>query len=154
MNEPIDYSKFLYVFFGNKMVVNGERLELQTVLKQPKITFDRIRKANKDKYHTIVIVDPDAVGNFCIHYCIYNIPEDRVNYGKVFYDYHPPTPPAGTGPHRYFTILYEQDGKIEEDLGVGVNRKFSKYLDFLKLLKVKMTTKAAKYFISEYENKN
>ena len=147
-----NYSKYFYVLFGKTNVNDGIELDLQTVLQTPTYNFDRMGLANKGKYHTLVIVDPDAPAGFWIHQCIYDIPADNITYGKTFYDYMPPNPPAGTGNHRYFCILYEQKDKIGEKLEAG-KRAFGRYGEFTKKLRVGLMPKASKFFICEYEKK-
>ena len=144
-----NYSKYFYVLFGQTIVNDGVELDLQVVLQEPTYRFDRMGLANRGKYHTLVMVDPDAPVGFWIHQCIYDIPGDNIAYGKVFYDYAPPSPPAGTGKHRYFCILYEQKGQIGDKLDAG-KRAFKKYGDFTRKLKVGLMPKASKFFICEY----
>ena len=160
-----NYSKYFYVLFGQTVVNDGIELDLQVVLQEPTYRFDRMGLANRGKYHTLVMVDPDAPVGFWIHQCIYDIPGDNIAYGNVFYDYAPPSPPAhrqlccqhghtpkggvGTGKHRYFCILYEQKGQIGDKLDAG-KRAFKKYGDFTRKLKVGLMPKASKFFICEY----
>ena len=145
-----NYSKYFYILFHNKMITDGDHLSLEDVQCEPIFRFDRMGLANKGKYHTFVIVDPDAPVGFWIHQCLYNIPEDRINYGKTLLPYFPPTPPSGTGEHRYFCILYEQKDMITKDVEVN-GRGFARYADFTKLLGCSMLPKASKFFICEFE---
>jgi len=144
-----NFSNLFYILFGNTIVNDGIELQLQTVLQPPTYRFDRMGLANKGKFHTLVMVDPDAPAGFWIHQCIYDIPADNIAYGKTFYEYMPPSPPAGTGKHRYFCILYEQNAEIGEKL-VGGKRPYKKYGDFTRKLKVGLLPKASKFFICEY----
>ncbi|KAM3965038.1 protein D2 [Aphomia sociella] len=75
--------------------------------------------ADSKKFYTIIIVDPDAPpqleGEFYLHMMKSNIPglalkakESSKTSGVDYRGYKPPTPPRGTGPHRYMMFLYEQ----------------------------------------------
>jgi len=152
--EAKNYSKLFYVIYGDQTVNDGDFFPLDAVQRAPLIRFDRMGNANKGKFHTIIIVDPDAPVGFHVHLCLYDIPGDNMNYGKVFYGYSPPNPPAGSGPerdgkHRYYCILYEQTEKIDKEL-VGEQRGFKKYDDFRGLLGVGLNPKASKYFVCQY----
>ncbi|XP_072932745.1 phosphatidylethanolamine-binding protein 1-like [Epargyreus clarus] len=75
--------------------------------------------ADSKKFYTIIMVDPDAPpqidGEFYLHMLKSNIPglalkakETSKTVGIDYRGYKPPTPPRGTGPHRYMSLLYEQ----------------------------------------------
>lgn len=152
--EPKNYSNFFYVMFGDKLVHDGDFFTLDDVNRPPKYRFNRMRNSNIGKFHAIVMVDPDSPLGFYVHQCIYDIPVDNVTYGKVFYAYTPPNPPAGSGPeedgrHRYFCILYEQGEKIDRELE-PVERPFKTYKDFTTMLGTTLMPKASKYFICEH----
>lgn len=79
---------------------------------QPQITIQ-----NPDEQYTLLMIDPDA-GNripnlYYLHWLIVNIPRGgNILEGDVLVPYAPPTPPAGTGQHRYMFILYKQTASI------------------------------------------
>lgn len=79
---------------------------------QPQVTLQ-----NPDEQYTLVMIDPDA-GNktpdtYYLHWLIVNIPRGGdVMKGDILVPYAPPTPPAGTGQHRYIFILYKQSASI------------------------------------------
>lgn len=151
-----NYSNYLTVVFRKKVVNDGTFFYLDEVQKEPIIKYDLMGNANKNKYHSFIIVDPDAPVGFHIHECIYNIYEGEVEKGTFFYYYAPPNPPKGSGPnrdgkHRYYCVLYEQEGKIEKDLGIGERRGFANYGEFMKLLGVKCNAKGSKYFVCQFD---
>lgn len=148
-NLNSNLSNFFYIIFGKYNVKDEDILKLKAVQNEPTIDFSRFGQLVKNNFYTFIIVDPDAPAGFMIHQCIYNIPQDNVKNGTIYYDYHPPLPPVGTGKHRYFCILYEQKTKIEEKLVMKEKRAFKKYRDFTKLLKVEIIPKASKFFICE-----
>ncbi|CAH2084783.1 unnamed protein product [Euphydryas editha] len=75
--------------------------------------------ADSKKFYTILMVDPDAApqleGEFYLHMIKSNIPgvalkakETSKTVGIDYRGYKPPTPPRGSGVHRYLNLLYEQ----------------------------------------------
>lgn len=48
-----------------------------------------------------------------LHWLVVNIPEDKVNNGKVLCDYLQPFPARGTGYQRFVFVLYKQDVKFD-----------------------------------------
>ena len=152
-NKPKNYSKFLYVMFGNNNIRDGEHMPLFSVQNEPKIHYSEIfsNKQKIDKYYTFIIVDPDAPTGFHIHQCIYNIPGDKIQKGPVLLPYYPPSPPKGTGEHRYFCILYEQSAPITQIPTVNKDKRaYKKFADFTKKLTTIITPIASKFFICEW----
>jgi len=151
--ETKNYSNYFYVIFGDKLVQDGDFFPLDAVQKAPVIRFDRMGYANRGKFHTVVIVDPDAPIGFHIHLALYDIEGDNISRAKTFYSYSTPRPPFGTGPagdgkHKYYCILYEQSEKIGKQLE-PIDRGFKTYKDFTKMLGVGLNPKAAKYFVCQ-----
>ncbi|XP_073954994.1 protein D2-like [Choristoneura fumiferana] len=75
--------------------------------------------ADAKKFYTLLMIDPDAPpqldGEFFLHMLKSNIPglslsakEISKTMGIDYRPYKPPTPPHGTGAHRYISLLYEQ----------------------------------------------
>lgn len=150
----MNWSKFLYVMFGNNSIQDGVHMPLFAVQTEPKIHYSEIfpNRQKIDKYYTFIIVDPDAPTGPHIHQCIYNIPGDKVHKGTVLLPYYPPTPPKGSGEHRYFCILYEQAVKIMKPPVVNKDKRaYKKFLDFTKKIGTKITPIASKFFICTYE---
>uniref|UniRef100_A0A6C0D9P4 Phosphatidylethanolamine-binding protein n=1 Tax=viral metagenome TaxID=1070528 RepID=A0A6C0D9P4_9ZZZZ len=54
---------------------------------------------------TLVMYDPDAMQPQYIHYLVTNIQNGDISNGTTIFDYNGPTPPVGTGIHRY---IFEQ----------------------------------------------
>jgi len=156
INKPRNYSEYLYVLFENYNIKDGEHMQLSAVQNKPKIHYSGIlsnRKKN-DNIYTFIIVDPDAPAGFMIHECIYNIPGDKIQKGKILYPYHPPSPPKGSGEHRYFCILYEQAVMITNLPVVNKDKRAYKKFDvFKKKLGTSITPIANKFFICHYEGK-
>jgi phosphatidylethanolamine-binding protein (PEBP) family uncharacterized protein len=153
INKPRNYSEYLYVLFENN-IKDGVHMQLSAVQNEPKIHYSGIF-SNRDrinKFYTFIIVDPDAPAGFMIHQCIYNIPGDKIQEGKILYPYHPPNPPKGSGEHRYFCILYEQSEMIINLPVVKKDKRAYKKFDvFKKKLGINITPIASKFFICHYE---
>lgn len=92
----------------------------------------QLNEADPAKLYTIVIWDPDAphAPSF-LHWMVTNIPGGDISRGQVVQAYYPPTPPAGSGDHRYYVGLYEQPGKITvgkvSQTGFNIDTFTSKY---------------------------
>lgn len=101
--------------------------------------------------HTLLLVDPDAsagtsgssntilstASRTWLHWMIVN------NKDQVM-SYYPPTPPAGSGPHRYTFILYKQQGPIKIDAVERGNFDAHSFAEKYNLQKI-----AKKVFVSE-----
>lgn len=150
----MNWSKFLYVMFGNNYIQDGAHMPLFAVQNEPKIHYSGIfpNRQKIEKYYTFIIIDPDAPTGPHIHQCIYNILGDKVQKGTVLLPYYPPTPPKGSGEHRYFCILYEQAAMITKPPVVNKDKRAYKKFDvFKKKLGTKITPIASKFFICSYE---
>eukprot|EP00795_Rhopilema_esculentum_P012443 gene12443-3112_t len=88
--------------------------------KQPRFDIPGMCIPLKGKEMTLLMVDPDAPSkksHRCrswLHWMVVNIKKGNVNNGKEIISYKPPMPPYGSGPHRYFFLLYEQNHHINE----------------------------------------
>ena len=140
----MNWSKFLYVMFGDNSIQDGVHMPLFAVQNEPKIHYSEMfsNKQKNDKYYTFIIVDPDAPTEPHIHQCIYNIPGDKVQK------------PKGSGEHRYFCILYEQAAKIMKPPVVNKDKRaYKKFIDFTKKIGTKIIPIASKFFICSYEGR-
>ena len=152
-NKSQNYSKYLYIIFGNTNIQDGVHMQLSTVQNEPKIHYSEIFPNNKkisNKFYTFIIVDPDAPNGFHIHQCIYNIPGDQIKSGIILLPYYPPTPPKGTGEHRYFCILYEQSTMISKPPVINQDKRaYKKFDDFKKKLDTSIMPIASKFFVCQ-----
>lgn len=87
---------------------NPTKLNARIMTPEPSI---KIHNSDPSSQYTILMYDPDAVGE---------IPNIKVNYlhylqinGKVCVPYKGPNPPPGTGVHRYTFVLYKQPKNYE-----------------------------------------
>ncbi|KAK6038496.1 phosphatidylethanolamine-binding protein [Cooperia oncophora] len=47
-----------------------------------------------------------------LHWLVINIPGQSINRGSEEFPYRPPRPPVGTGPHRYYLLVFKQEKRI------------------------------------------
>lgn len=97
----------LTVNVGNRMIKNGINIPLSDAQAKPSIHFGH----RVDEYFTIIMVDPDApsrknpVYKYWLHQLIINNNEEIAKF-------HPPSPPKGSGSHRYIIYLFSQSRKL------------------------------------------
>lgn len=103
-----EYSNKITISF-NKPVKCGEKLEKNITENHPQIEWNK----DPNKIYTIIMFDPDAPSpknptkkNF-LHWLI-------INNDKTINSYTPPSPPHGSGNHRYFVAIFEQDDNIKD----------------------------------------
>lgn len=74
--------------------------------------------AAPNSHHTIMIYDVDAPSSTnptnspYLHYLVINIPGNNLSQGQQVIPYMLPSPPIGSGQHRYIVALYRQIGPI------------------------------------------
>lgn len=121
------------VYIHNKKIIDGMNLSLDTAKIEPSIKFNR----NPNKYYTIIMVDPDAPSrnNAYLKYWLHLL---IINNNFAVKEYEPPSPPKGSGKHRYFIYLYEQQEKLDpNDLKyIGARNNFN-LVDFVERFKLK-----------------
>jgi phosphatidylethanolamine-binding protein (PEBP) family uncharacterized protein len=112
-------------------------------LQKPNI---RMNEADPKKLYTVVIWDPDAPHSpSFLHWLVVNISGGDIARGTTVQPYHPPSPPAGSGEHRYYVGLYEQGAgslgiKKVSQTGFDIDTFVSRYgliEKGLKMIKVK-----------------
>jgi phosphatidylethanolamine-binding protein (PEBP) family uncharacterized protein len=62
--------------------------------------------------YTIICWDPDAPQKSWLHWLIANCSNGTTEHGVEVIDWTPPTPPKGSGLHRYIFGLFEQAGRL------------------------------------------
>jgi phosphatidylethanolamine-binding protein (PEBP) family uncharacterized protein len=96
------------IYYNNKQLINNEILKPSETQIKPKVNLF----FKSDKYYTLVIYDPDAVGGTYIHWLVTNITNNNINDGKTIIPYKGPAPPPNTGKHRYIFELYQQNSYL------------------------------------------
>merc|ERR1711936_1076739 len=98
----------------------GNTLPVSKTSSQPRVTFSG---AKPGKMYTLAMVDPDAPSRAdpraaqWLHWLVVNIPgqdlaEGDVSLGKVLMQHNGPSPPQGSGPHRYVFLVFEQGRSV------------------------------------------
>jgi phosphatidylethanolamine-binding protein (PEBP) family uncharacterized protein len=82
--------------------VNNQTVSQNQASKMPKIQLYPIR------YSTFIMYDPDAISGTYLHYMVVNIKNGILTSGDEIIPYAGPTPPPGSGTHRYIFEQYEQ----------------------------------------------
>lgn len=116
------------VTYAHGDVQLGNKLTPEQTASAPKsVSF----QANSSNYYTLVMVDPDAPsrGNPKMkhwrHWLVINIPPScDVEGGDIITPYAGPSPPMGSGPHRYVFLVYSQGSSriSERDVHVPEGR--------------------------------
>lgn len=101
----------LSIQFPNHEVEDGKRIPIEETHVVPKISF----QTEKDKYYTLMAVDPDVPELFkpALHWYIINISSD-FSYETIS-DWYGASPPWKHGPHRYIFVLFEQKQKLNKE---------------------------------------
>lgn len=131
---------------GNKKITYGEKCDISIFKKNGKIIMPIINfDKNPNKLYTIMMIDPDAPSmknnkyKYWLHLLI-------INNNDVIVPYHPPDPPIGSGKHRYYVLIFEQNEKISSLPVINKREKFNvndfiKKYNILLIHKMKFTTK-------------
>ena len=94
-----------------------KEIDLALTQKQPNI---RINKSPK-KYSSLIMYDPDSMKGIFIHWLVINIPNNNntiISNGNALKPYYPPSPPIGTGKHRYIFKLYRHDIPLQVGMDI------------------------------------
>ncbi|ORX47420.1 PEBP-like protein [Hesseltinella vesiculosa] len=107
----------LTVNYGEEQVAIGNHLSVEQTAEAPKVMYVSGEESTHD-YYTLMLVDPDAPSRAdpkngpWRHWVVTNIPEgqpDQVNASaNQLTTYIGPSPPAGSGDHRYVFLWYKQ----------------------------------------------
>ena len=63
-------------------------------------------------FYTLVCWDPDAAEKSWLHWLVINCDGPDPTTGDIIVDWSPPSPPKGSGLHRYIFGLFQQVGKL------------------------------------------
>ncbi len=139
------------IFYGDmKLYKNNLYLETKKVQSKPKIVFN----LNPNKFYSLVVFDPEAVGGNKIHWLVINIIDNDIDNSKTLIKYKGPAPPKGSGTHHYVFSLFEYDLPIEISETNISNSFKSRFIELDKLFNImglkknNSKIKIIKYFLS------
>ncbi|CAG0913215.1 unnamed protein product [Notodromas monacha] len=111
---------------GGVQATFGNELKPSETAKEPKLSASEL---NPEKLYTLIMVDPDAPSRAnplfrsWLHWLVINIPGQQISKGQVIFPYAGPAPPKGTGQHRYYELMFEQQKHV--DLQTAINSRSS-----------------------------
>lgn len=107
----------LSIMFGDTPATNqGPLLSTVAATPQPRASWD---VPPLEQPYTLLVWDPDAprpsgTRTPYLHWLVMNIGGSTDSTGSTIVPWAPPTPPAGTGEHRYIFGLFQQASRIKE----------------------------------------
>jgi len=107
----------LKVSYGGVAVTQGKEFTPTQTRSQPNLTF----QSQSNDYYTLAMVDPDAPSRASPkfrewrHFLVTNIRGNNVSGGDTITPYAGPSPPKGTGLHRYVFVLFKQPSAIKAE---------------------------------------
>jgi phosphatidylethanolamine-binding protein (PEBP) family uncharacterized protein len=96
------------ISYGDTILSNEPVLfiPVEQTQNKPKVVIAPINK----NYSSLFMYDPNAVGGIVVHWLVLNIPQNSdITEGKTNREYRPPSPPQGSGKHKYMFKLYTHD---------------------------------------------
>ncbi|EPB80812.1 phosphatidylethanolamine-binding protein [Ancylostoma ceylanicum] len=101
-------------FDGGKKVALGNELTPSASSKKPILNWN----ASPSGLYTVIMIDVDAPSrkdpflSDYLHWMVVNIPGSHLKNGDELAPYMGPRPPPGSGPHRYYILLYKQQSPV------------------------------------------
>ena len=95
------------VLYNNKEIINGQFISPQNSQSKPIVNY----LACSNTLYTLIMHDPDAPSGNHLHWIVINIPGNNINDGNTLLQYIGPSPPNGSGTHKYIFLLVEQREK-------------------------------------------
>lgn len=120
-----NFDELFVGFDPDNEVLFGNTLKLDNVQTPPYLNLETFTDS---KYHTLVMVDPDApsrqnpIYGEWLHWLMTDIPKGQGIWdGKQVMDFSPSGPPQGTGKHRYVFLLFSHNEEIGPGIGFNPN---------------------------------
>ena len=105
------FKKLLPVKFNR--LLDGGTFNKKHMIDPPIITWDEPPVNNT--YYSYICFDPDATDPSYIHLMILNCRTASFSSGDVVFNWSPPTPPKGSGEHRYIFGLFVHSYEIDKE---------------------------------------
>lgn len=126
------------VVYNDLIISNNDLLTKEQTSSQPEVQYIACNDIGPwSLLYTVMMIDPDATSPPWLHWLVVNIPSSsdsalgRITWtpipalpiykGSVLMSYQGPTPPPGTGRHRYIIKVYQQKHKIESSVNQRAN---------------------------------
>lgn len=135
------------IYPSTSLYKNNLFLSIEESSVEPIITLDY----NQNKFYTLLMFDPDAVGGNKIHWLIVNITNNNIFTGNTLIKYKGPNPPKDSGKHHYVFSLFRQHKFIDPNNIVLDSRfiELDKLFIILKTNNNHFILKSIKYFVSK-----
>ena len=120
----------LEIFYNNKRISNNQFLKPSETELIPNVKFN----FEPNKIYALIMHDPDSVHGNRIHWALRNI-VNNINRSETIFDYKGPSPPPGSGKHRYIFEIYEQEEMIHMKPMIEINIPMDVIKDNLRINK-------------------
>ncbi|CAF0721680.1 unnamed protein product [Didymodactylos carnosus] len=150
LKEGAPHGDLFEVTYGETTVDHNTELTKDESKTKPVIEVDNTKLKAKNQFLTLVVIDPDApsrdnpANGPYLHYIVANAQKMDFSDGTTICNYMGPSPPSGTGPHRYVFLLYISNDTVQHDKVQDSQRKQFHIRDFVR--KNNLGLEAAKYF--------
>ena len=135
------------IYPSTKLYKNKLFLSIEESSVEPIINLDY----NQNKFYTLLMFDPDAVGGNKIHWLILNIIQNDIFTGNTLTKYKGPNPPKDSGKHHYVFSLFRQH-KFIDPKNIVLNSRFIELDKLFKMLKTNnnyFILENIKYFVTK-----
>lgn len=122
-----DIHEYLQIVSGKKNIDMTEEYNLKKLDKEPLL---EITGLDADKKYLLVMTDPDALGKTWIHWVVVVNGSGQLVKPAIA-EYKGPSPPAGSGVHRYIFRLYDLAMVGQIPRKINDNERGSYYADVL-----------------------
>ncbi|EYB81968.1 hypothetical protein Y032_0370g110 [Ancylostoma ceylanicum] len=108
------YCGYCGLHFIQDYVALGNELTPSASSKKPILNWN----ASPSGLYTVIMIDVDAPSrkdpflSDYLHWMVVNIPGSHLKNGDELAPYMGPRPPPGSGPHRYYILLYKQQSPV------------------------------------------
>ena len=135
------------IYPSTSLYKNNLFLSIEESSVEPIINLDY----NPNKFYTLLMFDPEAVGGNKIHWLIVNITNNDIFTGNTLIRYKGPAPPKGSGKHHYVISLFRQH-KLIETKNIVLDSRFIELDKLFTMLRINnnyFILKSIKYFVSK-----
>lgn len=106
--ENIAFPGDLRVILNDGTVAAGQLVSAAAATPEPQVSWTPATGT----LYTLMCFDPDAPAASWLHWLVANIEGGTLGAGETHVPWAPPTPPPGTGTHRYFFCLFSHGARV------------------------------------------